>query len=166
MKKYLSLILEPNEIILWRGKPETKTLCVFTIFLIIVFLSISVLIFWQSNQLACLISELTTKDGACIKSLNILGFVFAILTFITPFVMYVYYRITEYGVTNKRILIRTGLIGADIRSLYFEQIRSIFINTSILGKLLGTGTILIDTGRLKKRTIKGSPVVYDKVVFL
>ena len=53
------------------------------------------------------------------------------------------YKKTFYGYTNKRIVIRTGIIGVDFKSLDMKMIGAIDVYVSFLDKILrkNTGTI-------------------------
>ncbi len=53
------------------------------------------------------------------------------------------YKKANYVVTNKRVIIRTGAIGVDFKSLDMAMIGAIDVNVSLLDKVLGkdTGTI-------------------------
>ncbi|WP_147677486.1 PH domain-containing protein [Algibacter pacificus] len=166
MIKYLQLILEPNEKLLWKGRPELKTILLFSCLLIIIFLGVSMLFFLNSNNADCIFKGLKTYNIACLQSLNMLCLGFALLAFLTPFATYVYYDITEYAITSKRILIKTGLIGANVRSIYFSQIKDSFIHVSVLDRLAGSGTILIDTGLVKSTKREGGKIIYSRFLFL
>ena len=84
-----------------------------------------------------------------------------------PLVVYSFQKVTNYVITNKRLIIKSGLIGADIRSIYYDQIRSAFVKVSLIGKIFGTGTILIDTGRITQSgRRRGSKTAYDRFRFI
>ena len=56
------------------------------------------------------------------------------------------------------------MIGADIRSVYYDQIRSVYVVVGLVGKIFGTGTIKIDTGRTKSYKKNNRSVThYDKI---
>jgi uncharacterized membrane protein YdbT with pleckstrin-like domain len=50
---------------------------------------------------------------------------------------------SEYAVTNKRVLVKIGLIRRDSLELLLTKIEAIGVNQSILGRLLGYGTLSI-----------------------
>jgi len=163
MNKFLSLILEPEEKLLWSGKPEIKALCVLSILIIVCFLSISALFFFHSDIIVDGF-EISTLDYS--NPENIMCLVTLLLALATPFVMCVFYEITEYAITNKRILKKSGFIGTNVKSVYLSQIKSSFINIGILDRLSGCGTIFIDTGRVKICKNKGKKTVYSRFLFL
>jgi len=163
MNQFISLILEPEEKLLWSGKPEIKALFIFSIFIMICFLSISILCFLYSDTLIDGF-EIRTLDFS--NPVNIMCLSTMLFALVTPFVMCVFYEITEYTITNKRILKKSGFIGTNVNSVYFSQIKSSFINVGIFDRLSGCGTILIDTGRVKKCKTKGEKTVYSRFLFL
>lgn len=53
---------------------------------------------------------------------------------------------TEQGVTNKRVIRKSGIIARKTDEMRLTSIESIFIDQSILGRLFGFGTVTV-TGR-------------------
>ncbi len=53
------------------------------------------------------------------------------------------YFTSEFGVTNQRVLIKVGLIRRDTFELLLNKVESFQVNQSILGRILGYGTIII-----------------------
>ncbi|MBP7763682.1 MAG: PH domain-containing protein [Deltaproteobacteria bacterium] len=60
--------------------------------------------------------------------------------FLAPLVSYL---TSEFAVTNKRIIIKTGFISRNTFEMNHSKIESINVNQSILGRILGYGTIVI-----------------------
>lgn len=56
---------------------------------------------------------------------------------------WLYYRNVYYCYTNKRIIIKSGIIGVDYHSLYLKSITAINVHVGLLDKLMkqNTGTI-------------------------
>lgn len=53
----------------------------------------------------------------------------------------------EFAITNKRIIVKTGLISRKTLEMNLSKIESVNVDQSILGRLLGYGTIrIIGTG--------------------
>lgn len=55
------------------------------------------------------------------------------------------WRSTVYTVTNNRILRQTGIIGKSLVDCSLSKIQNIFLDMTILGRLLGFGTIRVAT---------------------
>lgn len=57
----------------------------------------------------------------------------------------------EFAITNKRIIVKTGLISRKTLEMNLSKIESVNVDQSILGRLLGYGTIrIIGTGGTKE----------------
>jgi len=52
---------------------------------------------------------------------------------------------TAYAVTDKRILIRNGLVGYQYQSIYYADISNVSLNVGVIDKMLGVGDIRIVT---------------------
>lgn len=53
---------------------------------------------------------------------------------------------TKYYVTDKRIIIQTGIIGASYDTIYYKDIKNVTLKIGIVDKILKVGDIYIDTG--------------------
>lgn len=53
---------------------------------------------------------------------------------------------TSYYVTNRRILIQTGVLSQDVQTIYYKDINNINLRVGILDRLLGVGDIYFDLG--------------------
>lgn len=60
--------------------------------------------------------------------------------FIAPLIAY---WTSEFAITNKRIMIKTGFISRNTFEMNHSKIESINVIQSILGRLLGYGTIVV-----------------------
>ncbi len=63
-----------------------------------------------------------------------------VVMLVPPFVAY---RTTELGVTNKRVIVKTGLIRRRTLELLLRQVEAISVDQSLLGRLLGFGSITL-----------------------
>lgn len=50
---------------------------------------------------------------------------------------------TEYAITDKRVLLRNGLIGYDYKSIYYTDISNVSIHVGAIDSMLGVGDIHI-----------------------
>ncbi len=53
---------------------------------------------------------------------------------------------TAYYVTNRRILIQTGVLSQDVQSIYYKEIENVNLRIGLLDRLLGVGDIYFDLG--------------------
>ncbi len=71
------------------------------------------------------------------------GMIFAGVALYQFIAAYIAYATSEYGVTNKRVLMKTGWIQRYSLELFLNKIEAIKIDQSILGRVLGYGTIIV-----------------------
>jgi uncharacterized membrane protein YdbT with pleckstrin-like domain len=60
--------------------------------------------------------------------------------FIAPLIAY---YTSEFAITSKRLIIKTGFISRNTFEMNLSKIESINVNQSILGRMLGYGTVVI-----------------------
>ncbi|MDL2208787.1 PH domain-containing protein [Parabacteroides sp. PFB2-10] len=53
---------------------------------------------------------------------------------------------THYVVTNKRVILKQGLLSRNAMELMLTKCEGLSINQGLIGRLLGFGTILLTTG--------------------
>lgn len=76
----------------------------------------------------------------------LLGFVTFLLTWILAIYEYLRLKNIEQGVTNKRVILKTGIIGRQTEEMKLTSIETVEINQGILGRMFGFGTVEL-TGR-------------------
>ena len=63
---------------------------------------------------------------------------------------YLISKFSEFGITNKRLIIKTGILSRKTLELNLSKIESVNVNQSIFGRILGYGSIgVIGTGEQK-----------------
>jgi uncharacterized membrane protein YdbT with pleckstrin-like domain len=55
----------------------------------------------------------------------------------------VLYKTTEFGVTDKRVIVKTGFIRINSSENFLQKVENIQVHQSIWGRILGYGTIVI-----------------------
>jgi len=141
MSQYIDNILEPREKKVWEGKINRKILVTGLILGLIIILGISsFLIFKQTINYDSNGQQKQISGFIIGLVVLIIGLALLFLNFFSNFVV-------EYAITNKRIIIKSGLIGTDYKHIYFEQINQVIINVGLIGKIFGTGNLKIDTGK-------------------
>ncbi|MDP0563304.1 MAG: PH domain-containing protein [Candidatus Endonucleobacter sp. (ex Gigantidas childressi)] len=85
-----------------------------------------------------------------VKVAIVVHFILAVFTMgvwlIPAILIWLGWRNTEQGVTNKRVIYKHGIISRKTYEMKLSAIESIIIKQGILGRILGYGTIII-TGR-------------------
>lgn len=76
---------------------------------------------------------------------------FAMLVFIPA---YINYRTSEFGVTNRRILIKTGLINRKTLEMNLGKVESFQVYDTLFGRILGFNNLLITGSGGTKQTFR------------
>ncbi len=79
---------------------------------------------------------------------------------------YIFFRTSEYGVTDKRIIMKTGWIERNSLELFLDKIEAVYVDQTIPGRLLGYGSVtIIGTGGSKDPFMNvPQPLHFRKVV--
>jgi len=163
----INIVLEPKEQIVWQGIINRKVMSFSLIISLLIVFGLSAFFFsketinYTSSGVAQAVAGSTV--GAAIL---VVGLLLSLIIFFSNLVK-------VYAITNKRVLIKSGLIGTDFNSIYFTQIRTANVNVGLLDKIFGVGTINIDTGRIEtvhsgsganQRT--STRTAYDKLIHI
>lgn len=168
MDKEISHILVPQEKLSWEGKINRKVLSIYFA-LTIIMIIIASLAFFSTQSTVTFISEDNNRSisGAFIGSL------FLLVSFSIAFIGFLSNYVKSYALTDKRVIVKSGLIGTDFNSIYFTEIKSVNVNVGLIGKIFSVGTINIDTGKVgtvasgsgENRQTR-TQTSYDKLLFV
>lgn len=61
------------------------------------------------------------------------------------------YKNIEYVLTDKRIIVRSGIIGIDFKTVYYSEIEGVNLNVSVLDRLFKVGDIYVQS--MKQSTV-------------
>lgn len=146
MNQEIVSVLEPQEEIVWQGIINRKVMILYLFFALLLTVLLSVYLFSQEAISYTANNVLKTVTGTKLGTgVFILGTFFSLLGFITNYVK-------EYVITNKRVLIKSGLIGTDFNSIYFTEVKTANVNVGLIDKIFSVGTINIDTGKIETVT--------------
>jgi uncharacterized membrane protein YdbT with pleckstrin-like domain len=56
---------------------------------------------------------------------------------------YVRYKTTEFAVTDKRIIAKTGLVSRNTVEMFLDKVESLHVEQSVAGRILDFGTVII-----------------------
>lgn len=76
-------------------------------------------------------------------ALGIAAVIFALLALSSAFRAFIRRVTTELAITDRRIIYKTGLISRHTIEMNRRQVESIDVNQSILGRIIGYGTIVV-----------------------
>jgi len=139
-------ILEPQEKIIWQDIVDRKVMSFSLVLSLIITIGISVYFFSQKTINYTSNNVPKNVTGSIPGSIIfIVGLIISLLVFFSNYVK-------VYSITNKRVLIKSGIIGTDFNSIYFTQIRSANVNVGLMDKMFSVGTIGIDTGKTEMVT--------------
>src|SRR3990167_7818021 len=78
------------------------------------------------------------------------------------FCAFIYYKTSEYGVTNKRVVIKVGWIERKSLELLLDKVEGVLVDQTIFGRIFDYGTItIIGTGGTNDRF----PYIPDPLLF-
>lgn len=91
------------------------------------------------------------------------GAVWAVVCFLSAFIRY---KASEFTVTNKRLIVKTGLIQRQTHEMFLSKIESIKVDQGLFGRLFDSGTIVTyGTGGTKQKFINvSSPIKLRSVI--
>ncbi len=85
------------------------------------------------------------------KGAIIIGTAVLVIAIISGIMSLIKYLTSEFGITNKRILIKIGFIRRSVFELLLTKVEGIQVHQGILGRLLGYGSIIVGgTGSSKE----------------
>lgn len=143
MTQKIQTILEPQEQIIWRDVVNRKVMTFYLVFALLIVSAISFFLFSQetinytSNNVPKSIAGSTVGLGFLL-----IGVALSLLSFFSNLVK-------EYTITNKRVLIKSGLIGTDFNSVYLTEVRTANVKVGLIDKIFSVGTLNIDTGKIE-----------------
>jgi uncharacterized membrane protein YdbT with pleckstrin-like domain len=88
---------------------------------------------------------------------TIVGFFFLVFAGLFILLGYLIMKATEMAVTNKRIVIKTGLLTRKTFELLLSKVESIGVEEGVLGRMLGYGSVVV-------RGTGGTPEPFKNVV--
>ncbi len=155
--KYQSVkdILESDEQLLWEGKPKRKAFLLNSFFKMF-----PIAIIWLIFDVG-FISVLASSFGSFppfILIFLIIFFGFHLL----PVWIWITNILTanrqhknlEYAFTNKRIIVKSGIIGIDFKNIYYSEISSVNLKVGIIDRIMKVGDIYI-------KSLENATVLYD-----
>lgn len=143
MDQKIQAVLEPQEKVVWQDVINRKVLAFHTIISALIIIGISFYCFSQESFSYTSNGAPASIAGATIGWIVLIaGLALTLLSFFSSFVK-------QYAITNKRVLVKSGIIGTDFNSIYFTEVKSVNVNVGLIDKIFSVGTINIDTGKIE-----------------
>lgn len=164
MSREVEAILEPSEKIVWQGVMSRSVLAFDHVFGLIIVGVASGYFFSQEMVTYTSNGAPSSVEGSTIGlGILVVGLFLTALSFFSNWVK-------VYTITNKRVLIKSGLIGTDFESIYFTEVKTANVSVGLVDKIFGVGTVNIDTGKTQTvshgsglRQHTTTRVAYDKL---
>ena len=141
MNTDISNLLEPEEKVFWQGVISRKVVNTSTAVMLLITFVIAGYLLTQGSI------QYTQGDQAKQVSGSVMASIVAILGIGFSLLRYFQQIVVEYVVTSKRAMVKSGLIGTDFQSIYFEQMKEVLVDVDLIGKIFSVGTVKIDTGK-------------------
>lgn len=145
-KNEIEDVLGIDEHILWREKPNKKSYIWSRVLVMLPFALIWLLI--DGGALVALFATGTFSDIGFLPTLGILVFM---LFHMTPVWIWLgniilgakEHKNIEYAFTEKRIIVRSGIIGIDFKNIYYTDVQSVNLKVGLIDKLFNVGDVYI-----------------------
>ena len=131
---YIDNTLMKSEVVLYRAKPHWIIFNWPTIWLVA-----TILLFMFGPSIA----EANYRVTPTLPIYAVAAFVTLILAVISAVNAYINYQTSEYGITNKRVLMKVGFIRRLSLEIYLQKIESVKIYQSVSGRICGYGSVII-----------------------
>ena len=151
----IEFMLGTGEYILWQGKPNKRA------YIINQFLAmLPIALLWLAFDSVFIIASFSADMPPFAK----IGIMVFMCVHLIPFWKWLSnvltaskrHQNTQYALTNRRILIRTGLIGVEFQSISYMDIQSVNLKKGLVDKMLRVGDLYFISS-----TLKGQNVFFD-----
>lgn len=146
-KNSIDDVLDGSEKVLWRGKPNAKSYILASVIKML-----PMALIWIAFD-GVFITFISIGMSRGQIPLGILGFVIPFfLIHLTPVWIWLANMIKaarevrnlEYAITDKRIIIRSGMIGIDFKFILYTEIDSVSIKVGLIDKIFKVGDIYVN----------------------
>ena len=72
-----------------------------------------------------------------------IGYLFIFIALVTGINSFITFQTSEFGLTNKRIIMKTGFVRRNSLEILLTKVEGIQVSQGILGRILGIGSIAI-----------------------
>ena len=137
-------ILSDDEEVLVNLKPNRKVYLLESIFK-----GLPIVLIWLAADTFAI--TMIASNGTMYEPWLIAFFIFFLALHLIPVWIYIYsiikvivsYKNLEYVFTDKRIIVRSGLIGIDFKYVYYYEINSVTVNVGLFDRMFKVGDIII-----------------------
>lgn len=142
MSNEISKILNPDEKIIWQGRPQFRP------FILGILLSGGTVfaVLWIAVISFMMFTILTQGPTPWFVKLFFTPFVlFGLYLLFIPLYAWLVYKYIHYAITDKRVIFQSGLVGRDFGFIDFDKIDSATVAVDVIDKLFGknSGSLMI-----------------------
>ncbi len=164
--EYEASPLVEGENLIWKGKPKKKCFILSNIFTMLPFA-----LPWLIFDVFFIVAFMTNMDDEMKKMIPFFVIFFAF--HLMPVWMWLSsiltanrrWKNTEYYITDKRIIIKNGLVSGNYETVYYKDIETVNIHVGITDKMFGVGDLMINSkhGNVSFLDIEDAKEVYPKL---
>jgi hypothetical protein len=143
---YIDETLLPQEVVLYRSKPHW----IVFVWPVLIALATVILCFWTPDTLNTKLSgleQMAGVDARMADDLNRLTFLIGVLgtigTLAATAGSIINFFTSEFGITNKRVLMKEGFFQRTSLEIYLPKIESVKVEQNILGRGMDFGSLII-----------------------
>lgn len=142
MASYVDSTLLPNEVVIYRANVSLWSLfshLLLGVLLVAVGFALTFL-YWA-----------TIKESTIELSISLFVVAVGLISFLWA---YIRYKTTEFAVTDRRIIAKTGLIARNTVEMFLDKVESLNVDQGVMGRILDYGTIGIRGTGVTEETIR------------
>ena len=129
MSSYIDNTLLPNETVLYRAHVSVWSLFSLALLgLLAIALCFGLMVSWWNQIMS------STTELWLVLLIGAVGIIYLIAAVVR-------YRTTEFAVTDKRIIAKTGLISRKTIEMFLDKVESLNVEQSVMGRILDYGTV-------------------------
>lgn len=145
---HINKFISEGENILWQGKPAKLP------FILNRSLNMApIAILWLCLDSMFIFVTLKSVSGGLDALISALPIIIFLVIHLLPFWIWLYQTITAYGhwknseyaITDKRILLFNGLVGSEMKNIYYTDISEVTLRIGLIDRIFGVGDIVIHT---------------------
>ncbi len=143
-------VLEASEQVAWQGKINRRVLIFILVFVLVIVFIIGILFLTKGTL------NYTSNGNSAQFNGKFIGVIIIVVGLFSSLLKFFQDLVKDYAITNKRVIIKSGIIGTDFKSIYFDQIKNIFVEVGLIGKIFKVGSINIDIGKTETYSVGGT----------
>ncbi len=160
---YIDKNLQPGEVVKYRGRPSKSAALMRPAFLLVMFAVLDGIDHSLHNSVSAAASHNTSAGGEIVVGIFLFFDIFALI--ITTIAAAAFLVSAQYGVTDRRVVAKYGLIKRSSVDLLLTKISGVKVNQGLIGRLLDFGNVLVQSSGASRRIVLvKSPKAFQSAV--